>query len=234
MADKNRSPHKLIGQNYTTPDLVAKVTGKAKYAEDYRAEGMLFASCCSARCRTRASSASTRARRWRCPASRRSSPPTTCPAPPTAHDLGESVRRTRRASAALTERAAVPGRADSGRRRGRRAHRRRSDRERSRSSSSRCRSSSIRWRACGPAARTRGREGNVWMPTPAPPAHSLAQPARLRRRDDRGELKWTRRADFADGTREGQMPHGQADRRVDVRRRRDGFKKPASSSTRRS
>src|SRR5262245_43293816 len=33
---------KLIGQNYTTPDLVAKVTGKAKYAEDYRVEGMLF------------------------------------------------------------------------------------------------------------------------------------------------------------------------------------------------
>lgn len=35
--------HKLIGQNYSTPDLVAKVTGRAKYAEDYRAEGMLFA-----------------------------------------------------------------------------------------------------------------------------------------------------------------------------------------------
>ena len=35
--------HKLIGHNYTTPDLIAKVTGKAKYAEDYRAEGMLFA-----------------------------------------------------------------------------------------------------------------------------------------------------------------------------------------------
>src|SRR5262245_1387190 len=34
---------KLIGKNYVTPDLVAKVTGKAKYAEDYRAEGMLFA-----------------------------------------------------------------------------------------------------------------------------------------------------------------------------------------------
>ena len=34
---------KLIGQNYITPDLVAKVTGKAKYAEDYRAEGMLYA-----------------------------------------------------------------------------------------------------------------------------------------------------------------------------------------------
>ena len=34
--------YKLIGKNYKTPDLVAKVTGKAKYAEDYRADGMLF------------------------------------------------------------------------------------------------------------------------------------------------------------------------------------------------
>jgi xanthine dehydrogenase molybdenum-binding subunit len=34
---------KLVGQNYTTPDLVAKVTGKAKYAEDFRVDGMLFA-----------------------------------------------------------------------------------------------------------------------------------------------------------------------------------------------
>jgi len=33
---------RLIGQNYTTADLVAKVTGRARYAEDYRAEGMLF------------------------------------------------------------------------------------------------------------------------------------------------------------------------------------------------
>src|SRR5438067_13632055 len=33
---------KLVGQNYTTPDLMAKVTGRAKYAEDYRADGMLF------------------------------------------------------------------------------------------------------------------------------------------------------------------------------------------------
>src|ERR1700727_689167 len=34
--------YKLIGKNYQTPDLYAKVTGQAKYAEDYRAEGMLF------------------------------------------------------------------------------------------------------------------------------------------------------------------------------------------------
>src|SRR5436190_6236724 len=34
---------KYIGQNYTPPDLVAKVTGRARYAEDFRAQGMLFA-----------------------------------------------------------------------------------------------------------------------------------------------------------------------------------------------
>jgi CO/xanthine dehydrogenase Mo-binding subunit len=34
---------KLVGQDYITPDLVAKVTGKAKFSEDFRAEGMLFA-----------------------------------------------------------------------------------------------------------------------------------------------------------------------------------------------
>ena len=45
MADStsaNPNAGRLVGQNYTTPDLVAKVTGKAKYAEDYRAEGMLW------------------------------------------------------------------------------------------------------------------------------------------------------------------------------------------------
>jgi CO/xanthine dehydrogenase Mo-binding subunit len=34
--------YKLIGHNYTLPDLVAKVTGQAKYSEDYRADGMLY------------------------------------------------------------------------------------------------------------------------------------------------------------------------------------------------
>lgn len=32
----------LIGKNFTPPDIYGKVTGKAKYAEDYRADGMLF------------------------------------------------------------------------------------------------------------------------------------------------------------------------------------------------
>ena len=44
MASHRRAPvaEKLVGSNYTPPDLIAKVTGRAKYAEDYRADGMLF------------------------------------------------------------------------------------------------------------------------------------------------------------------------------------------------
>ena len=34
--------YRLIGKDYPTPDLYAKVTGKAKYAEDFRVDGMLF------------------------------------------------------------------------------------------------------------------------------------------------------------------------------------------------
>ena len=34
---------KLIGKDIAPPDLVAKITGRAKYAEDFRAEGMVFA-----------------------------------------------------------------------------------------------------------------------------------------------------------------------------------------------
>src|SRR5580704_12887453 len=39
---RDMTVQKLIGGNYTTPDLMAKVTGRAKYAEDFRADGMLF------------------------------------------------------------------------------------------------------------------------------------------------------------------------------------------------
>src|SRR6266567_2665918 len=47
MSDKSSSlpthpSFKLVGKNYTTPDMIAKVTGRSKYAEDYRADGMLF------------------------------------------------------------------------------------------------------------------------------------------------------------------------------------------------
>jgi xanthine dehydrogenase molybdenum-binding subunit len=34
--------YELLGKNFTPPDVQAKVTGKAKYAEDFRADGMAF------------------------------------------------------------------------------------------------------------------------------------------------------------------------------------------------
>jgi xanthine dehydrogenase molybdenum-binding subunit len=34
--------YELLGKNFTPPDVHAKVTGKAKYAEDFRADGMVF------------------------------------------------------------------------------------------------------------------------------------------------------------------------------------------------
>ena len=70
---------KLVGTNYTPPDHVAKVTGRAKYAEDFRADGMLFSKLLlSPMPHARVRSIDTQRRARACPASRRSSPPTTC------------------------------------------------------------------------------------------------------------------------------------------------------------
>ena len=35
--------HKHLGQDFIPHDVVAKVTGEAKYAEDFRVDGMVFA-----------------------------------------------------------------------------------------------------------------------------------------------------------------------------------------------
>ena len=35
--------YKLLGKDFTPPDVLGKVTGKAKYAEDFRADGMVYA-----------------------------------------------------------------------------------------------------------------------------------------------------------------------------------------------
>ena len=76
------SDYKLLGHNYTTPDLVAKVTGRAKYAEDYRADGMSFCKLLLSpmpHCRVRRIDA---ARRWRCPESKAILTADDLPAPP--------------------------------------------------------------------------------------------------------------------------------------------------------
>lgn len=42
VAPPKKMEFKVLGKNYVTPDLVAKVTGQARYAEDWKAEGMVF------------------------------------------------------------------------------------------------------------------------------------------------------------------------------------------------
>jgi len=37
------SDYRLVGKDFTPPDITGKVTGKAKYAEDFRVDGMVFA-----------------------------------------------------------------------------------------------------------------------------------------------------------------------------------------------
>ncbi|HTS46703.1 MAG TPA: xanthine dehydrogenase family protein molybdopterin-binding subunit [Bryobacteraceae bacterium] len=43
MSATKENKYKYIGHDYSTPDLIAKVRGQSKYAEDFRADGMVFA-----------------------------------------------------------------------------------------------------------------------------------------------------------------------------------------------
>ena len=185
---------KLVGQNYTPPDLVAKVTGRAKYAEDYRADGMLFTQAAAqpdaARARARAS---TRRAALAMPGVK---------AILTADDLPDLQGRRARAD----QRAAVSGRADSRGRRGRRSDRRRGDRAHRSSTSSRCRSSSIRSRACGRAAPNARLDGNVWF-TPAPAAPPPARAAAAAAEDPDAEMDRRR---ISPNAPEGGLPMGEA------------------------
>ena len=152
MADK-----KLVGNNYTPPDLVAKVTGRAKYAEDFRADGMLFAKLLL--------SPMPHARVRRIDTSAALAMPGV-KAILTADDLPDlngrraradqraALRRASRFSPSPRSTKRPPPRPSSA----------------STSISSRCRSSSIRSRACGPAA-----------PTPDSTATSGDHPAASRR-----------------------------------------------------
>ena len=124
------------------------------------------------------------------------------------------------------EGAAVPGRADSRRRRRRRADRGRSDRE----DSDRVRAAALRRRSAREPAARRSERADAGQRLGAPAA-------RRRRRRPAGpggaaaaprprgpkiqELKWTDE-DFA-AAQDGQLPLGQAHRRVVVRRRRGGL-----------
>ena len=197
--------NKLVGQNYTTPDLVAKVTGRAKFAEDFRAEGMLFAK--------QLLSPMPHARVTRIDASAALAMPgvkamlTADDLPKPAGgmtDLGQKIEVDPHNERALTMEPMYRGRADSRRRRGRRTDRRRSDRaDRHRIRAAAVRRRSARQPAAGRPQRTHRRQrldARSRATSTAGPFAPLIV----------GELKWTE-ADFA-GRRRGAAADGQAGR----------------------
>lgn len=55
--------YNLIGKNFVPVNVTAKVTGRAKYAEDFRADGMVFCKTLTSPIPHAKSGASTRRRR---------------------------------------------------------------------------------------------------------------------------------------------------------------------------
>ena len=182
---------KLIGANYTPPDLVAKVTGRAKYAEDFRADGMLFCKLLL--------SPMPHARVRRIDASAALAMPGVR-AILTADDLPEGGAP---ANAGPDERAGVRGGADSRRRGRRRNHGRRSDRtDRARPRAAAVRVDPLESPASG-QSRTRALDGNVWAPREAAGAtwkgradrmeiRRSSGPTRTSPRPARGSCRWER------------------------------------------
>ena len=115
--------YKYIGHNYTTPDLVAKVTGKARYAEDYRAEGMLFVKLLLSPMPHARVSTSTPAAALALPGVKailRASDFPAPPPPPTPPGQPAAAAAAAAARDRAHRRTGLPGRADSGHRRRRR------------------------------------------------------------------------------------------------------------------
>ena len=205
MADRT-----LVGSDYTTPDLVAKVTGRARYAEDYRAEGMLFAKLLLSpmpHARVRGIDASAALAMDGVKAIL------------TADDLPELGGRRARAD----QRAALPGRADPGGRRRRRGSLPPTPSSASRSISSRCRSHRS---ARQPAARRPER--------PARGQRVAVRRRAARRRGGRLACSSGPTGDF-DAAREGAAADGRGARPLVVRRPRGRLPDAAARvSTRRS
>ena len=135
---------KLVGQNYTTPDLIAKVTGKSKDAEDFRAEGMLFAKLLfSPHPHARVTRIDTSAA-MALPGVKAILTVDDLPAPADAvNDNGQLILANIDGEVALTKEAGLPGSADSGGRGGRRGdggRGHRADRDRGRGAALRGRS----------------------------------------------------------------------------------------------
>ncbi len=181
---------RLVGSNYTTPDLVAKVTGRALYAEDFRAEGMLFCKLLL--------SPMPHARVRRIDASRALALPGV-----RGHHHRRRPARPGRRRARAHQRAAVPGRAHPGAGRGQRGRRRRSHR----AHRGGLRAAAVHRRpAREPASRRAGRPargqrlGGGAAAGRRPAAGAAADRAA---QVDRGRLRRRRRRPAADGRAEG-------------------------------
>ena len=178
----------LLGKNFTPPDVHAKVTGKAKYAEDFRVDGMVFCKLLSSPMpharvhehrRERGARDARRARH--------------------AHGRRRAERPPAPARADPHQRAAVRRPSDP-RGRGRRpktlAQRRaRADQDRRTRS---CRSRSIRCRACSPAARMRAatatsrQSAGVDLRSTSNGRRRISRAARRRpAADGRGRREWS-------------------------------------------
>jgi xanthine dehydrogenase molybdenum-binding subunit len=161
---------KLVGQNYVTPDLVAKVTGQAKYAEDFRAEGMLFAKLLlSPIPHGRVRSVDTSAAEAM-PGVKAILRASELPSPAdTVTDLGETIRANPKAERALTDEPVYAGEAilavaavDE--------ETAAAAIEAIRVDSSSCRSSSTRWPACALTGPIRGPKATAGAGRRPPPA----------------------------------------------------------------
>ena len=192
--------HKLIGKNYTTPDLYAKVTGQAKYAEDFRAEGMLFCKLLlSPMPHARVKHIDANAA-LAMPGVKAILTADDLPAPAdTLTDNGTVIKASKWGERGLTNGAGVSGRADSRRGRSRRTDRRGGDRK----NSDRFRAASVRGRSARYLAARRSEPANGRQRLgPACGTGSAQDPGA----PAVTELKWTE-ADFAE-LKQGRLPMG--------------------------
>jgi CO/xanthine dehydrogenase Mo-binding subunit len=185
--------NKLVGQNYTTPDLVAKVTGAAKYAEDYRVEGMLFAKILSSPMPHAKVTRLDTSKALAMPGVKAILTADDMPGAAAGATLGEGVQATAQAERGPDQRAAVSRRTDSRGRRHQRSDRRRSDRGRSRSNSIPLPFVVDPIESLRPNGANARTQGNVWMR----PAAAAGSPRR-RRSDQQRTRRRRRRAADAD------------------------------------
>ena len=199
----------LLGKNFVPPDVHGKVTGKAKYAEDFRAEGMVFCKLLL--------SPMPHARVTNVDASAALAMPgvhgvlTADEVPPTAGARPSRSSPTSRCWSATRSSPSPPTREELAQRRDR------ADQGRLTRS---CRSRSIRCRACSPAAPTRAptATSSTTVDRPAAAQEREVDGARFRARRAKASCRWASRvAEWSFGDVDAGFAKAAARARRDVR-----------------